>query len=192
MKKRLNPTEILLKELPPEGRDYEYDQESGELTPFLEELVGKNPYRVTMNIRPIGNAYDVQGTLKTGLNLQCSLCAVDFALPIDQKFHDVVVINEAMHKGDTTAKTNHSSEWDESQPEGLYLDKAVLDVKEFIHELIALAEPIRPLGGKACDEGKCENLMDRPKREWLSLDPNDTISVHNHPFAALGKVKLKS
>lgn len=192
MKKRLNPTEILLRELPPEGRLYKYDQESAELTAVLEDLVGKNPYTVALNIRPIGNAYDVQGEVKTGLSLQCSLCAIDFAFPVNQQFHDVLVVNNPLDKGDQVAKTNHSSEWDWSQPGGIYLESAVFNVKEYIHEMIALAEPIRPIGKPDCDEGNCENLRERPQRDWLSVDANDSKSVHNHPFSVLEKLKLKS
>lgn len=191
MKKRLNPTEILLKEVPDEGRTYEYSHESAELTETLKELIDDNLYFVTLTVRPIGNAFEVKGELRTQMKLQCSLCAIDFDFPVSEKFHDVLVINDALSKGDQTVKTNHSSEWDWSQPDGIYLEASLFDVAEYIHEVVALAEPIRPLGGKNCEE-YCENRRESVQREWLSIGANDTKSVHNHPFSVLGKVKLKS
>jgi uncharacterized protein len=191
MKKRLNPTSILLRELPPEGREYDYNRDSGELTEALDELIDQNDYAVRLSVRPIGNAFDVQGELKTSLDLQCSLCAIDFKLPITQKFHEVLVINEALDKGDQLTKANHSSEWDPNQPEGVYLEAPLLDVGNFIHELIAIAEPMRPLGRPGCEEA-CENRKDGVQREWLSTDPKDSISIRNQPFSVLEKIKLKS
>lgn len=191
MKKRLNPTEILLKELPPEGREYEYDRDSGELANALGKLIGDNDYVVRLSVRPIGNAYDVQGELKTSLNLQCALCAIDFKFPVNQKFHEVLVIEGPLHKGDQHTKANHSSEWDASQPEGIYLETPIFSVGEFVHELVAIAEPMRPLGRPGCEDA-CENRKDGVQREWLSVGPKDSNSIRNQPFAVLEKMKLKS
>lgn len=191
MKKRLNPTEIFLKELPAEGREYEYDHDSAELTPALEELIQHNPYSVRLTVRPTGNVYDVQGSLKTSLDLQCSLCAMDIKFPVERAFHEILLIQKPLHKDDQNVKVNHSSEWDESQPEGIYLEGPVFDVAGFIHELIAIAEPMRPLGKPDCEKG-CENLQDSVQRDWLNVGPKDSKSVRNNPFSILGKVKLKS
>lgn len=191
MKKRLNPTQILLKELPPEGREYEYSRESGELTDDLKELIDDNDYSIRLTVRPIGNAYDLQGELKTSLDLQCSLCAIDFKFPVNQKFHEVLVIETPLDKGDQHTKANHSSEWDPNQPEGIYLESPILNVGEFVHEMVAIAEPMRPLGRPGCEEA-CENRKDGVQRDWLSLDAKDSKSIRNQPFAVLEKMKLKS
>lgn len=191
MKKRLNPTQIMLKELPPEGREYEYSRESGELTEDLQELIDDNDYSVRLTVRPIGNAFDLQGELKTSLDLQCSLCAIDFKFPVNQKFHEVLVIETPLDKGDQHTKANHSSEWDPNQPEGIYLESPLLDVGELIHEMVAIAEPMRPLGRPGCEEA-CENRKDGVQRDWLSLDAKDSKSIRNQPFAVLEKMKLKS
>jgi len=191
MKKRLNPTHIVLKELPPEGREYDYSRESGELTDDLKELIDDNDYSIRLTVRPIGNAYDLQGELKTSLDLQCSLCAIDFKYPVTQKFHEVLVIETPLDKGDQHTKANHSSEWDPSQPEGIYLEAPVLNVGDFVHEIVAIAEPMRPLGRPGCEEA-CENRKDGVQRDWLSVDPKDAKSIRNQPFAILEKMKLKS
>jgi uncharacterized metal-binding protein YceD (DUF177 family) len=191
MKKRLNPTEILLRELPPEGRVYEYTQDSEELTEALSDLIEKNPYFVRLCVKPIGNAFDVQGEIQTSLGLQCSLCALDFTFPVSQKFHEVLVIQKPLRQGDQNVKTNHSSEWNHDQPEGIYLETPTFDVCDFIHELVAVAEPIRPLGRPDC-ETACENRQVPVQRDWLSVDSNKSESVKNRPFGVLEKLKLKS
>jgi len=191
MKKRLTTTQIMLRELPPEGREYKYDRESGELNDILKDLIDQNDYAVKLTVRPIGNAFDVQGEIKTAMDLQCSLCAIDFQFPVNQKFHEVLVINDPLDKGDQLTKANHSSEWDPSQPEGVYLEAPRLSVGEFIHELVGIAEPMRPLGRPSCEEA-CENRKEGVRREWLGADGKDSISVRNHPFTVLEKMKLKS
>lgn len=192
MKRRLNPTTILLNELPPEGREYLYDSEAGELNSALADLIGSNTYQVRLAIRPIGNAFELSGEIKTHLNLQCSLCAYDFTYPIDERFREVLVIQEPLHKGDQNSRANHSTEWDPSQPEAIYMESDVFRVEEFIHELVGIAEPIRPLGKSTCEQGVCENLTEIPKRDWLTMDSKDAKPIRNQPFAVLEKMKLKS
>jgi uncharacterized metal-binding protein YceD (DUF177 family) len=96
-----------------------------------------------------------------------------------------------MDKGDHLTKANHSSEWDPNQPEGVYLETPRLAVGEFIHELVAVQEPMRPLGRPGCEEA-CENRADGVLVKWLEKDSKDSISVRNNPFSILEKVKLKS
>ncbi len=191
MKPRKSPTEIQLKDLPAEGRDYEYTRESGELNSALEDLIGNNPYAVSFKITPLGNTFDLRGTVKTGLNLQCALCAIDFKFPVEQKLHEMLVVQKPMEKGDQLTKANHAHEWENQGPDYILLDSDLFRVGDYIHELVGLAEPIRPLGKPDCD-ANCEN-MSEPVKKWLGYGSEKaTDPIKSNPFQVLEKIKLKS
>ncbi len=191
MKARLNPTSIPLKDLPPEGRDFIYTRESGELNDGLKDLIGTNGYQVRFQLLPVGNAYNLVGTLETHLNLECSLCAIDLKFPVKQNLNEVLVVQKPLGKGDQQSKANHAHEWSDSGPDYILLDSEVFNVTDYVHEAIGLAEPIRPLGKPDCDVS-CENLTE-PVKKWLipSGQPG-TDPIKTNPFQVLEKIKLKS
>jgi len=192
MKLRLNPTQIVLHDLPPEGREFVFTRESGELNDHLKDLIGTNPYRVHLKISPMGNTFDMRGELETGMDLQCSLCAIDFKYPITLNLHELIVIEKPMGKNDHQARSNHAHELVESGPNYIQLPDDIFHVADYVHEAVALAEPIRPLGKPDCDV-KCENKSEMPQRAWLSYGEKDAgNSVRANPFQVLEKMKLKS
>jgi uncharacterized metal-binding protein YceD (DUF177 family) len=194
MKPRLNSTQIMLKDLPPEGRDFEFTQESGELTAVLKELIGSNPYRLQIHLQPMGNTYSLHGELKTGMDLQCSLCANDFKLPVQLKLNELIVIERPLSKGDQTSKANHAHEWADSGPNYMVLPNEVFDVAEYAHEAVALAEPIRPLCAPERENGCANAGSERIQRPWLSYgqEKSGAADIQSNPFQVLEKLKLKS
>lgn len=192
MKTRQTNTFIGLKELPPEGETFLYTHESGELNETLKELIGKNPYRVEFHITPMGNTFDLKGTISTSMNLQCSLCALDFNFPVEQILHEVLIVNKPLSKGDQLTKANHAHEWESQGPDYILLETEGFNVGEYIHEMIALAEPIKPLGKPDCDQN-CENLKDQVQRSWLTIGEDKGFAdERSKPFRILEKFKLKS
>ena len=47
-----------------------------------------------------------------------------------------------------------------------YLEDDFLDVGEFVHEIIAINEPLHPTAKPDCDDS-CENLLNAYKSGWL-------------------------
>src|SRR5687768_15042658 len=117
MKARLNPTQIVLKDLPSDGRDFVYTRESGELNATLADLIADNPYEVRVKLTPMGNAYDLRDELTTDLNLLCSLCASDFKFPVKQQMHELIVPQKPLNKGDQQVRSNHAHELSEGGPD---------------------------------------------------------------------------
>ena len=191
MKTRANPTEIVLKDLPTEGRDFNYSRKSGELDKSLADLVKTNDYDVKFQLIPVGNAYSLKGELTTAMDLQCSLCASDFAFPVKQKLNELIVVQKPMAKGDFLTRANHAHELQDQGPDYLMLDNESFNVAEYIHEVVALAEPIRPLCAPDKPEG-CANANDRIQRDWLSFDKESDKGIRANPFQVLEKMKLKS
>ncbi len=193
MRARLTPTEIVLKDLPPEGREFAFTRESGELNSKLEDLIGQNPYDVRFRITPMGNAFDLRGEIKTAMDLQCSQCGGDFKFKVNQPVHELIVPQKPMAKGDQQVRSNHAHELSESGPDYILLESEVFDAGEYIHEAVALTEPIRPLGKPDCDPN-CDETKPIVERPWLSYgDKADKAGegIRSNPFQVLEKMKLK-
>jgi uncharacterized metal-binding protein YceD (DUF177 family) len=191
MKTRLNPIDIALKDLPPEGREFTYTNESGELNEALADLIDQNPYEVQFRITPMGNTFDLKGSVRTSMNLECSLCAMDFKFPVQQNLHEMLVVQKPLAKGDQQSKTNHAHEWTEQGPDYILLDSDVFHVDDYIHEVVGLAEPIRPLGKADCDLS-CENITEPIRRLMSQGSLGGSDSIRTNPFQVLEKFKLKS
>jgi uncharacterized metal-binding protein YceD (DUF177 family) len=192
MKLQITPIKISLKDLPTEGRDFEYSRESGELDAALKDLVGKNPYTVKMHITPMGNAFDLKGSIQTQMDLQCAHCGGDFKYKVDQKLNEVLVEQVPLAKGDFQTKANHAHEWKEEGPDYIQLESDVFNVADYIHEAVALAEPLQPIGRPDCDPN-CENIHNEIKRNWLTFgEEAPGASIKANPFQVLEKIKLKS
>ena len=185
----LNPVIINLSELPLEGRQFTYTQESAELTPTLKEVIGNKPYRVEIRVTPAGNVFQAVGSINTGYEEICSLCAIDFEQPVKEKFNEILVVQSPMVKGQQV-RVNHSSELNLDGPECIELESESFHVGEYVREIIALARPIKPLGRANCDQS-CENYQEAVRNGWLSPQKEEPFKPES-PFSALSKVKLNS
>jgi uncharacterized protein len=193
MKMRLSPVQINLKELPAEGREFDFTNETGELTPVLKDLIGSNPYQVHFRIVPQGNSFDLQGRLSAGMDLQCSRCAEDFKFPVNSRLHELIVIEKALGLGDQMSKANHAHELESEGPGYMVLESDIFEVGEYVHEMIGLAEPMRPLCAPETPEG-CAHHDQKVERTWLSYDQERKpgTDLRAKPFQVLEKLKLKS
>jgi uncharacterized metal-binding protein YceD (DUF177 family) len=186
----VSPTVLRLKELPQEGRRYIYTNASGELTPFIADLIGKNPYRVEIEVKPMGNVYMAEGKIETGLDEICSLCALEFVYSVNEKFREILVINDHQSHRDHQARVNHTSELAAGGPECTELDSDLFMVGDFIHELIAISAPMKPLGKPDCDSS-CENYKAAVAKGWFG-NQGESMTEKQNPFAVLKDLKLRS
>jgi len=185
-----NPVVINLSELPEEGRQLNFNQESGELTESLQDTIGTNPYAVNLSIAPLGNAFSVTGNIKAGMGLICSKCAVDFIHPVKETVDEIFVVVSKLPRTSKSARVNNITELDESGPECTEIDSPMLHLGEFVREIIILAEPIKPLGRPDCDK-TCPNLQEAIKGGWA---PENFAPDQDElgPFAALKDLKLNN
>ncbi|MGE4130040.1 MAG: DUF177 domain-containing protein [Bdellovibrionales bacterium] len=191
MKKALSPLQIHLRELPPEGREFVYDRNGGELNGILADVLGNNPYQIQVRVEPQGNLFLLSGTVSTSLDLECSLCALEFKYPVQLRLNELIVIEKPMAKGDQQTRANHAHEWQEHGPDYMVLTSDLFEIANYLHEMIALSEPLRPLGKPDC-ETTCENRLGQVERPWLSYGPDgQELGVSTKPFAILEKMKLK-
>jgi uncharacterized protein len=193
MRPRLTPTEIILKDLPPDGRDFRFTNESGELNSKLEDLLGKNPYEATFKIMPMGNTFEMRGEIKTAMDLQCSLCGGDFKYKVNQPIYELIVPQKPLEKGDSQVRSNHAHELRIDGPDYILLESEVFDAGEYVHEAVALAEPLRPLGKPDCDPNcdEAKPIVDRPWLSYGNKDDKPGEGIRANPFQVLEKLKLK-
>ena len=193
MKARKTPTEIALKDLPPDGTEFNYTPETGEMTSILSDLIQKNSYDIRLRLTPMGNAYGLKGEIKTALDLQCSDCGGEFKLKINTLVNELIVPQKPLAKGDQQSRANHAHELTEGGPNYILLENEVFNIGEYVHEAIALAEPIRPVGKPDCDPN-CGELLTQLNRPWLTIGAKDEKSgegIRANPFQVLEKMKLK-
>ena len=174
-----NPLIIQLKDLPKRGVDFHFTRESGELNTVLKNLIGENPYDIQIHIRPDGPAYLVQGNIQTQMNLACARCALDFKYTVKKSFCESLVVQ--------TQKSRRISYSIPSDGEDFctVLSHPGFSLEDFIHELIAVEEPLRPLGKSACDRNDdCENLI--AFRVEIGREPTES------PLSKLGELLNRS
>ncbi len=185
----LNPVKVHLKELPLEGRRFEFSRESGEFNEALKDLIGTSPYSIDLQIKPLGNVFELRGQVLAKMPLECSRCAFDFDHEIKENLNEVLVIAEALPRSGHMSKVNHANELQVDGPQCTVLESDFFNMADFVHEIIALAEPIKPLGKPNCDES-CENFI-----EFLASAQAKGISLgatteKESPFSVLKNLKI--
>ena len=193
MKTRNSALNIVLRELPADGRDFEFTRESGELNDILKDVVGQHPYAFSFRLTPVGNTFDLRGRLTATIERECAVCTTPFLQEIVRPLHEYILIEAPLEKRDHVTKANHAHEWEENGPDYTVLESDTFRVGDFAHEALALAEPTRPLCAPEL-AGGCAHRDELPERTWLSYDVIDPgeATLRANPFQILEKVKLKS
>lgn len=182
------PKHLHLSEIPQEGASYLYTNTSGELTKDLEDLVTNKPYEISFFIQPIGQAYELKGSFQFEKDFICSLCAYEFQKKIHGPVHEILIVNSPkFERREKHSKVNHLTEMNDQSPFCTELKSDSLNLGEFFHEILALAEPTRPLGKDDCNE-TCENYQTALAKGWLS-QPN---FENKSPFSDLSSLLKKS
>lgn len=193
MKPRLQPTQISLLDLPADGKTFHFDRETAELNPVLQSLLdSETDYAADFTLRPLGNAYELSGTLATELKIPCSLCGIDLKHPVRERLYEILVLGEALPRDGHEAKVNHVTELAD-QASAMVLEDEVFNLAEYIREILVLASPTRLTKGEDCDLGICPEVQQLLKNGALLLDdPQTTGAAKHRPFGVLQNLKLKS
>ena len=145
---------IRLNEVPQDGRAYTYDRTTAELTPDLQDLIGEQDYKVDLFIKPIGNAYEMRGSMATSLNEVCSSCGYDFVLPISRNINEILFEEQADERKAQSVHGNQSVDFFGSSVSATAVKGDIFDPGAFVHEAIALEEPSYPMCGA---NGECNH-----------------------------------
>lgn len=186
LNKRNSEITINLKEVPQEGESFRFNRKTGELNRALNDILGNNDYEIEFTITPLGEAYELKGKFKAQMDLICSRCAFEFDRWISENFHELLVVSKELPRTGHLGKTNHSTEGLQEGPFFNELRSSTFSISKFVHEIIALAEPIQPLGKESCDDS-CENFIKAQKEGWLKAEGLEERA--EGPFSVLQQLK---
>lgn len=172
---------IRLAEIPEEGRQFTFTRDSGELNQALIDLIPKTAYKVDITIRPLGNAYEMQGKVVTSLAELCSLCGWDLNLPLNKAFKEILIEEPEVDRETHHVHGNQSVDFLSEGSSSTYKD-GFFDAGEFVHELVAISEPLYP----SCGDPDCEHLEEvNSKKAELAAEFARAATPTESPFAAL-------
>ncbi|WP_374073219.1 DUF177 domain-containing protein [Bdellovibrio bacteriovorus] len=181
---------INLTEIPEEGRAYHWNSQTGELNSVLTDLIGNTLHETEFFIKPLNSRdFELVGTMKTKLPEQCARCGIDFAFPIDTKFHEFLIPKQDHPRGSKYSKVNHVSDLPENGPDVSEYEGNLFDIGEYLHEVVALAAPFNPAGPED-ENGDCSICKIPVKGQSFSYDEQMPDEKPQSPFAVLKNIKI--
>lgn len=178
---------IRLSEIPEDGRHFSFTRESGELNRALQDVLKKAPYKVEMTIRPLGNAYELDGKIVTSLAEICSLCGWDLNLPLNKAFKEIIMEKPEIDRETHHVHGNQSVDFLNETGSSSTFKDGIFDAAEFIHELVAISEPLYP----ACGDPDCEHLEEATQKRAELAAEFSKADENKSPFAKLKDVEVK-
>ncbi len=176
---------INLNEIPADGMFYEFSRKTGELNEILADLLDKNPYDVNLFIKPMGNAFEMNGKLMSQKKAVCSKCGSDIELPLVQDVKEILIEEPKEYRKDHGVHGNGAVDFLGDRPNVVHYRGAYFNVDDYVHEAFALAEPFYP----ECGENNCQNLPEiEAKMRELELSAEEK-SVGHPAFLVLEKLK---
>lgn len=180
---------INLNEIPSEGKSWSFNEKTGELNATLNDLIGKNPYQAELSILPLqtGGTYELRGSVKTQFPEQCSRCGIDFKHKINEKFNYLLMPELETPRDGKYTKPNHYTDLHEETIETAEYQGHHFEAAEFLHEVIALYEPLIPAPALD-DKDDCTECKLSMKNRTFSYDEGELPKAN--PFGALKGIKL--
>ena len=174
---------INLLELPSEGKLFVCDQNTKEFNEILGDLIGSTPYKSEFFIKPLENGtFELSGFIKTQLPEQCSRCGLDFKMPVDEMFKELLIPELDQPRNTKYVKPNHYSDLHGNGPSVYEYSGHHLNMGEYIHEVVALSEPFNPLP-PTNEKGDCLICSLNVNNKNFNYD--EDFENPNSPFAAL-------
>lgn len=175
---------IRVYEINEEGKNYAFDEKSGELNESFSELT-KEPYQVDLHISDRGSFYQVKGSLSANTKNICSKCGDDISLPLETQFSDMVIEKPNNPRGSQYSKGKDVE--NSESTEVSYHEGGIFDLGEYLREQLALQIPLYPECGGGCSSWE-------ETKGYIKKINKESESFHvekGHPgFDALKDLKL--
>ena len=182
-----------LNELHRDGESFQYTRQTGELNAVLKDLIPTADYSIELTILPLGDAYQLNGSITTKLDLLCSRCAVDIQNVLNVQINVLLMIDDSSdYSNGSQSRQNAITE----NPNELFchtIENSFFNIGEFMHENIAINIPYQPLGSEDCLTS-CENYNEAIRKGWVDASHQDTgdLKQTHRPFKSLKNIKLNS
>lgn len=184
---------INLNEIPAEGKDFVFTTKTGELNELLSDLIGGLEFSTQFTILPMTQpgAYELRGFVKTTLPEDCSRCGLDFKFPVHERINHLLMsaVSTDLPRDGFMQKANHFSDLTYDGPEITEFTGHHFEAGEFIHELIALAEPFNPAPDMD-KHGKCQQCGLKMEQIQSKYSQGEAPDLKTNPFQQLKGLKL--
>jgi len=190
-----NTYKIKLNEVPEEGREYVFNQNTAELNADLADLIGSSPFSATVYIRPLNTKdFELRGQVQASTNEDCSLCGESFKLPAKIQMSEILIpsTHRSSEKNDKTgkqSKPNHISDLANDGTGVTEYQGEEFEIGQCIRQAIALSVPFNPKP-PVNEKGDCSVCLMSQMTEPFSYDENMGNVEKKNPFAVLKGVKL--
>ncbi len=180
---------INLLEIPEEGKSWICNEKTSELNETLKDLIGRKGYQVEFTIRPLqAETYELTGFVRTEIPEDCSRCGIDFDMPVEEKFRELLLPEQPLERNAKYTKVNHVSDLKEENLSSVEYSGHHFEAGEYIHEVIGLAEPFIP--APPCDaQGNCK-LCSKNVRNMVFKYEDPGFEAPVQPFSVLKNIKL--
>ena len=162
-----------------DGKNFNFDELSDEVMGAFKDLIGETPFKISFNIRTLGNTWQVLGEVQTQYPEVCSKCGYDIELNLNSRINEIIVLEKARPRN--TAVSQSQQNFDSEGPSVTYINDSTINLNEFLHEMMAAGFALYP---KCQDEPTCEARQFRDP--VVKVEPQK-----GHPgFAALKDLKV--
>jgi uncharacterized protein len=181
---------INLADISSEGATFTLTRRSGELNKILVDILNEQDYTIEFTIRPLDQGFEMVGSAKSKTPELCSRCGIDIEVKIDKNFKELLLpkLQTPAH-GEHYSRVNHYSDLhEEDRPSVIEFENLMFNAGEYLHELIGLQIPIKPVGDTS-DEGDC--VVCGLNVETTNFGYDEAVPVQkNNPFSSLKNIKL--
>jgi uncharacterized metal-binding protein YceD (DUF177 family) len=158
---------LLIRDIPQDGQNFEWTE-------------GK--IKVKGFIYPIQGGFDLVGEISAHVSMDCSFCANTLEIPIQEKFHEVVVLGGGKIQGSQKEVELHQDEL-----EVYYVDGPEIDLKPIVQQVVDVSLPLQPkCVQKGAPKGYPECIADWDYEKYTHQ--NDE-KLRSNPFEVLKKLK---
>lgn len=179
---------INLLEIPEEGKSFFCDNSTGELNSVLADIIGKIAFKTEFIIKPqTAGTFELSGFIKTELPDQCSRCGLDFNLPVDELFKELLMPELEQPRNSKYSKVNHFSDLKVDAVSVVEYQGHSFNVGEYLHEVVALSHPFIPAPA-VNDKGDCSLCLINLKEKNFNYD--EDFETPESPFSSLKGIKL--
>ncbi len=168
---------LRLNEIPNEGLHLQFNQNNFKLKEHLKDVIDPSAFEITFFIKPIDESFEIKGAFAAQKNELCCRCSQKFSLPLNDQFHEWLMIKNEPTKSSKYIKSNHFIEFQESDTITIYSSND-FNLDEYLHEILAAAIPYYP---------KCEKCQ--LNNEPFHYDEPLTESQKS-PFEVLKKIRV--
>lgn len=166
--------------IPKNGYSYKFDESSSETNEVFVDLIGNEPFKIHLTIKPMAEAYKVSGGFSSHCFEVCSRCGYEIYCPFKGTISEIIIIEK--QKPRNTQVSQSSINFDFKQPSVTYINKPQFDLKEFLHEIMASSLESFPV---------CEDFKICQSRQFhLVSEKIETSPVHPS-FSLLKDFKVK-